>query len=288
MGLRLIINADDMGMTPGVTQGVIECMTHGIVSSATLMMNMPSAQEAVAMAIKHRLAVGIHLNLTTGSPVLPPSKVRSLVQANGSFYTHDEFVRRLLRWRISTRDIYQELSAQVEMALHRGIQPTHLDTHHHTHLWFPVAWVMMQIGRKYNIRKIRTTRTADMAMRSTNAPITMRVWAKRRYKALVAALLRTRFHMATWRMEPSAFRTVHKYNSGSELEEWLFFVRQLQQLPGNTVIEVPCHPARVDDELRGYAKYVSGREGEIMALTSQELKTAVSQAGIEVISFRYL
>lgn len=287
MALRLIINADDMGMTPGVTKGIVDCMTEGIVSSATLMINMPSAAEAARLALEHGLAVGLHLNLTTGTPVSRPIDIPSLVRADGSFHSHAEFKRRLMTMRISLRDVEHEFSSQVAAARALGLLATHIDTHHHLHLWIPVARAMQRVGRRHGINKTRTTRTTDMAIRiSATGRSAGLGWAKRRYKTLGAALLHRWFRMPTWRMEPSAFR---KPNEGrSALQEWLFFVDQLKQLPGDTTVEVPCHPAYVDDELSVYASYVGGREDEISALTSPELKAAVAQAGIQLISFRDL
>lgn len=288
MALRLIVTADDLGMTPGVTRGIVQSMREGIVSSTSLMANMPAAPEAARIAVNEQLDVGIHLNLTTGRSVLPRKEIPSLVQEDGSFYPHPEFVARLLRWRISMSEIDREFAAQIEAALRMGVRPTHLDTHHHLHLWWPIAKAMLRVGRRYGIDKTRTTRTTDMAIRVANAPVTIQEWAKRRYKAATARLLRRGFRMPTWRMEPSAFRAAHNGNTHSRLDEWLFFVEELRKLPGPAVVEVPCHPAYVDEELGIYAKYVGGREEEVAALTSVELKTALRRAGIEVVGFREL
>jgi chitin disaccharide deacetylase len=286
--VRLIVTADDMGMTAGVTKGIVHTMRHGIVSSTSLMVNMPAASEAARAAVADRLDVGVHLNLTTGRPVSGPSAVSSLVRSDGSFYSHREFVQRLLCWRISIRHVEREFAAQVEAAQSMGLRPTHLDTHHHLHLWWPVASALVSVGRRYGIDKTRTTRTTDMALRVGNASARTRGWAKRRYKALTATLLRRWFRMPTWRMEPSAFRPAHGDNVRSRLDEWLFFLRELSKLPGPAVVEVPCHPAYVDKELEKYAKYVGGREEEILALTSSDLKAALRQADIGVIGFREL
>lgn len=286
--LRLIVTADDMGMTAGVTKGIVRSMSHGIVSSTSLMANMPAAPEAALAAVQDGLDVGVHLNLTTGRPLSPPSEIRSLVRGDGSFYSHKEFLQRLLSWRISARHVEREFAAQVERAFGMGLRPSHLDTHHHLHLWWPVAGAMVRVGRRYGIDKTRTTRTTDMALRISNSSTTTREWAKRRYKAVTARLLARWFRMPTWRMEPSAFRAAHNGNVRTRLDEWLFFLKELPRVPGPAVVEVPCHPAYVDEELWNHAKYVSGREEEIEALTSGELKAALGKAGIGVIGFREL
>jgi len=284
---RLIVNADDFGMTPGVTKGIAECMSGGIVSSTTLMVNMPSAPDAVGLARERELAVGVHLNLTTGRPVSPPGTVRSLVQADGSFHSHAEFIHRLVHLKISMGDMYREFSAQIEAARRMGIEPTHLDTHHHLQLWLPVAWVLLRVGRRCGIRKTRTTRTTDMAVRRGWSR-TLRGWTKRRYKAVTAALLGVWFRMPSWRMEASAFRVGQAMDARSGLEEWLRLIGQIEKLSASDIVEVPCHPGYVDDELRRHAKYVEGREQEQAVLESEELKTALPRAGIRLISFRDL
>jgi predicted glycoside hydrolase/deacetylase ChbG (UPF0249 family) len=285
--LRLIVNADDFGMTTGVTNGIVESMTAGIVSSTSLMANMASAPEAVALARKHGLAVGMHLNLTTGRPVSPPRDIPSLVRGDGSFHSHAQFRRRLVNLKISIRDMDREFSAQIGAARRMGIEPTHLDTHHHLHLWLPVAWALLRAGRRSGIRKTRTTRTTDMALRRVGAR-TLGEWAKRRYKAAMASLLGRWFVLPTWRMEAALFRAKGNGARPSGLDEWLRLVSQLETLPPGHTVEIPCHPGYVDDELRGYARYAEGRREEITVLTSQELKAALSRADIRLVSFRDL
>jgi predicted glycoside hydrolase/deacetylase ChbG (UPF0249 family) len=284
---RLIVNADDLGLTPGVTKGIVECMSGGIVSSTSLMVNMPFAPDAVRLARERELAVGVHLNLTTGRPVSPPAKVRSLVNADGSFHSHAQFVNRLTRFKVSMADICREFSAQIEAVRRLGIEPTHVDTHHHLQLWLPVAWALLRVGRRSGIRKTRTTRTTDMAVRRSRSG-TWRGWPKRRYKTVVDALIRVWFQTPTWRMEASAFRVEHGSDQRSGLQEWLRLIETVERLPGSPTVEVACHPGYVDDELRENAKYVEGREREQSALMSEELQASIRRADIRMISFRDL
>jgi predicted glycoside hydrolase/deacetylase ChbG (UPF0249 family) len=262
-------------------------MTVGIVSSTSLMVNMPAAPAAVALARKHGLAVGMHLNLTTGRPVSAPRDIPSLVQSDGSFHSHAEFRRRLVSCKITVGDMDREFSAQIEAARRMGLEPTHLDTHHHLHLWLPVAWALLRAGRRCGIRKTRTTRTTDMAIRAVGRR-TLSEWAKRRYKAVMARLLGRWFVLPTWRMEASVFKAKENGARRSGLDEWLRLVSQLQTLPAGQTVEIPCHPGYVDDELRGYARYAEGRQEEIAALTSDELKTALARANMRLVTFRDL
>jgi predicted glycoside hydrolase/deacetylase ChbG (UPF0249 family) len=74
----------------------------------------------------------------------------------------------------------------------------------------------------------------------------------------------------------------------SGLEEWLRLVRLLETLPAHHIVEIPCHPGYVDDELRGHARYAEGRQEEIVVLTSEALKGTLSRAGIRLVTFRDL
>jgi predicted glycoside hydrolase/deacetylase ChbG (UPF0249 family) len=274
-------------MTGGVTRGIVESMTGGIVSSTSLMANMPGAVEAAAQALTHKLAVGVHLNLTTGKPISPRSTVPSLVRPDGSFHTHAEFKRRLVSLKVSMAEMYREFSAQVEATRRMGIEPTHLDTHHHLHLWLPVTAVLLRVGRRYGVRGARTTRTMDRSMRE-KVPGVVRGWAKRGYKAVTAALLSTWFKMPVWRMDPSNFRARRDSATRAGMAEWLQLVSCLKTLPLDHVVEITCHPAYVDDDLKRNATYAEGRQCEVAALTSLELKAALTQAGISLITFRDL
>jgi predicted glycoside hydrolase/deacetylase ChbG (UPF0249 family) len=284
---RVIVNADDLGLTPGVTKGIVETMTEGIVSSTTLMVNMPSAPEAVKLALQHRLPVGVHLNLTTGRPVSRPVDVPSLIGPDGSFHSHGEFTRRLVRLQVSLREMDREFSAQIEAARRMGIEPTHMDTHHHLHLWLPVARVLIRVGRRCGIRKTRSTRTTDIAVPMARIP-GVRAWAKRYYKTFAAAVLRRWFLLPTWRFEASAFRAKEGSTPGSVFAEWQRLVAHLASARPDQVVEVSCHPGYADDELRSYARYVERRQEEISVLTSQRIKAVLAQAGIELVSFRDL
>lgn len=130
MPRRLIVNADDFGLTPGVNRGIAHCFQHGIVTSTTLMVNMPGFAHAAWLA-DHLpgLAVGLHLNLTYGRPLLPSEQVGSLVNEAGAFVKDPRFV--LARGRPD--EVLAEFWAQARRFRTTGLPLSHLDTHHHLH-----------------------------------------------------------------------------------------------------------------------------------------------------------
>lgn len=130
MNPRLIVNADDFGLTAGVNRGIITAHQEGIVTSTTLMVNMPGCNQAIKLAKEHpSLAVGLHLNLTYGQPLLPASKVSTLVNPLGNFFKDPQYIQK----QVPLDQIRIELAAQIQRFLATGLRLSHLDTHHHLH-----------------------------------------------------------------------------------------------------------------------------------------------------------
>lgn len=131
MAKYLIVNADDFGLTSGVNQGIITSFKNGIVTSTTLMVNMPGFKSAVELAHQFpELAVGLHLNLTYGVPLSPPEMIPSIVDHEGRFTkNHIEKIKN----EANRNEIEKELRAQLDRFLNTGLPLSHIDTHHHLH-----------------------------------------------------------------------------------------------------------------------------------------------------------
>ncbi|EGK09163.1 YdjC family protein [Desmospora sp. 8437] len=147
---RLIINADDFGYSKGVNLGILESFKNGVVTSTTLMTNMPGAEHAAMLAKAHPdLGVGIHLVLTCGAPLC--EDVPSLVDDQGLFRSGKE-----LEKVAEPEHIERELTRQVEAFFSLGLKPTHLDSHHHVHSHEKVAPIVLKLAKQYRlpVRKI--------------------------------------------------------------------------------------------------------------------------------------
>jgi len=147
---KLIINADDFGYSTGVNLGILEAYKNGVASSTTMMVNMPGAADAAALALAHPgLGVGIHLVLDCGFPV--SKDVPSLVNESGRFYKMNELVEKA-----KLHDIEKELSAQIEKFFLLGLSPTHLDGHHHVHGQERIYPIVQLLAKEYSlpIRKV--------------------------------------------------------------------------------------------------------------------------------------
>lgn len=140
MGISLIVNADDFGLTEGVNASIVSCHDSGAVTSTTLMANMSAAEQAAQLArSRPRLSVGLHFNLTQGRPLSSPDVVPSLVGGDGRFLERSFLIRRILMARVRYEEVRVELKAQCRRMSEFGLRPSHFDSHQHIHV-FPVIF----------------------------------------------------------------------------------------------------------------------------------------------------
>ena len=158
MAARLIINADDFGLTVGINRSVEELHRAYALSSATLMANGPAFEDAVAVAHRNAsLGVGCHIVLTDGIPVSPPGSIPSLIGPDGqSFHTSLlTCAASTLRGQLRAQDIRTEALAQIKKLQTTGVVVTHLDTHKHTHLFPAISRVLIEVARESSVHAIR-------------------------------------------------------------------------------------------------------------------------------------
>jgi predicted glycoside hydrolase/deacetylase ChbG (UPF0249 family) len=159
---RLIINADDFGLTPGVNRAIAELHDAGAVVSATLMATGPAFDDAVALALaRPTLGVGCHIVLVDGTPVSDPSTIPTLLgpeknQDRSTFRSSlGDFALGVLRGAIRQDDIQREALAQIQKLQRAGLTLTHVDTHKHTHLLSRVTRPIIRALEQSGIRCIR-------------------------------------------------------------------------------------------------------------------------------------
>lgn len=158
MPARLILNADDFGLTLGVNRAIRELHQAGVLTSATLMATGEAFDDAVAIAHANpSLGVGCHVVLTDGIPVSPPESIPTLIGPDCKHFRPRliDFVAALLRGRIDEAEIEREALAQVRKLQQAGINVTHLDTHKHTHLFPTVTRSLLRVAESSSVRAIR-------------------------------------------------------------------------------------------------------------------------------------
>jgi len=145
--IKLIVNADDFGLSPSVNHGIMDGYKYGIVNSTSMMMNMDWIEHAIHLAKNHPdLRIGIHLVLTCGRPVTKSAS--SLVNEHGAFLSISELGRKA---KVSLTEIENEWTAQIEQFLETGLKPSHLDSHHHIHTLKELQPVIRNISKKYRL-----------------------------------------------------------------------------------------------------------------------------------------
>ena len=158
MPARLIINADDFGLTPGINRAIAELHDAGALTSTTLMATGPAFQDAVDHALaRPALGTGCHIVLTDGIPVSHPYDIPTLLGADGKTFRPSlmDFAQAVLRGTVRQDDIVREATAQVQKLQRAGIDITHIDTHKHTHIFPTVSRPLLHVAERTGVGAIR-------------------------------------------------------------------------------------------------------------------------------------
>lgn len=155
----IIINADDFGLDVNTNDAIIESFQKGYISSTTLMANMSGFDDACEKAKIHQLemSIGIHLNLTSGRPLSEPIKSNArFCDASGNFVKSRKNIFYLNKH--DKADIYAEYDAQIQRVISNGINPTHLDSHHHYHTEPAILSIVCKLAKAHNVPFVRLSR----------------------------------------------------------------------------------------------------------------------------------
>jgi hopanoid biosynthesis associated protein HpnK len=288
---RLIINADDFGFTAGVNRAIVEAHSRGVVTSSTLMANGQAFPDAVRLAgTVPQLSVGCHVVLIDGQPLLDSEAVSSLLDrstGNGRFRDGiSGFALRALAGRFDPREIEAEATAQIRKLQAAGISVSHLDTHKHTHLFPGVLRPLLRAGAACGVRAVRNPFGARRPLRSDQLLARPRLWT--RYAEMrVLQGFEGRFRAA---VKEEGFATPDG-TLGVEvtgvLDETLF--QAIATATPEGTWEFVCHPGYNDADLKAAkTRLRESRETELRALTFPDARTALSEAGIALISYRDL
>lgn len=286
---QLIINADGFGFTRGINRAVFECAEAGTVTSTSCNCNFDAIEDAGALQKEFpELSIGIHFNLSVGRPVLHISEVPSLVGKNGEFL-RDRLVARLITGRVSTKEMYQELSAQAARLSDLGVRISHCDGHQNKHLYPGYFGAVIKVAKRFGIPAIRCHRRYLFSLESSNRRTRVLQYYATHPQRLVTHMLgrmRTRLAECHGLMAADRLITPAYVDDGKKfaLETWL---RVISHLPAGTN-EIYCHPAYPDDELRRFATYVDQRKTELEILTSEPFRRCLLESDVEVISFHQL
>jgi predicted glycoside hydrolase/deacetylase ChbG (UPF0249 family) len=275
------VNADDLGMSPGITRAIFTGYEEGIVTSTSLLATGTFFDEAIACLAEHpRLGVGVHLCLHEERPVLPPERIPSLVGEEGRLLPLSGVLRKALLGKLAADEVEAELAAQVSRALGAGVAVDHLDSHCHLHAFPPIARVVRRVAERFGIRHVRRTEAPRWSDFAGAPPGRFAVSAA----ITVCSRLSRRALGPTVRTTDRFLGLVH---SGSGEPDWV--EKAVRRLEPGTSAELMVHPGDGSDPVgpsddHGPAK----RQKELAALTSPEVREAVRESGVELIPWSAL
>lgn len=285
---QLILNADDFGMTRGVNRGIIRAHREGILTSATLMANGEAFDDAVERAHANKeLGVGCHLVLVGGQCVAPKDSVASLTDAEGNLPDSlPRLVARLSSGIIRSEEIERELRAQISKIRAAGIEPTHVDTHKHTHAHPRVMEALGKVARECGLTRVRkpieNLRDSWETSRAGGQGVSLQILAAGAVRAIAPqfAAISTKYGLLspdhflglamTGQLAPAVLRGV----IGTIAD-------------GST--EIMLHPGICDADLvRSGSRLQKQREDELEGLLDPGVRSAIAERGIRLISYREL
>jgi len=302
---RLVINADDLGLTPGVNRGIAEAHERGVVTSSTLMANGAAFSNAVETARSHsRLSVGCHVVLIDGSPLLPAERVTTLLGSAKTSEAEAEakndpdlaaprfrsslvgFARAALAGSFDPQQIEDEVEAQIRRLQAAGLTVSHIDSHKHVHLFPSVASSLLRAATRCGVHAIRNpfvpirplalahlVRRPGLWTRYTETKVLRRYADEFRQRVADHGMITTDGSfgvIATGSLDEKLFRAI------------------LSSIPDGTW-EFVCHPGHHDAELdRINTRLRSSREQELRILTSPVARAWIRDEGIQLLSYAQL
>jgi len=296
----LIINADDFGLTDGVTEGIVQSWRDGVTTSTSALINIEGAPQRIAMmhAKYPRLPIGLHLNITGGHPVLPPKRVPTLVDANGQFYSNNAIIEHLPS--ISFDELRAELHAQAELFLASVGRFDHIDYHHHMlALYTPFYPVVRELAKEYGVPvrqpvpesvysqiKLRTGGGAAVAIRQMiHFVLRHPVSARQLMPHMTPSAFKEQAALLDRENVPTPNWFIDAYFGNASVDNFILMLRQLP--PG--VSEVMVHPGKMDNELAASGGgYAEQRQVELEVLLDPRIKEALRAYNVRLVDFSFV
>lgn len=278
---RILLNADDFGLTLGVNRSIIELNRAGALTSATLMATAAHTSAAAAsIAANSTFGIGCHIVLVDGQSALPCTSIPSLALPTGFFRpTLGTFARDLLLGRIHEAEIEHEATAQIRRLQSLGVRITHLDTHKHTHMFSSVLRPLLRAALACGVGAIRNPFEPDWAVKATpTAPALRRLQIRS---------LRTQRREFLKLVKQAGLSTTD--GAIGVLATGTLNAETLSSLLGAMTAgtwELVCHPGHVDDELnRAHTRLRQSRAVEHAALLETVPKFLAEHPEIEAVHF---
>ncbi len=287
---RLIINADDLGLTQGVNRAIFEANANGVVTSATLMANstaFTNAVEGVQVRPAARLSVGCHLVLVDGTPITQPERVPSLLKTSSDFRQGiGELALAAQRRKLDPAEIETEAVAQFKKIWSAGIQPSHFDSHKHSHMFPQILESALRAAQSCGIARVRNpfepAKPLPLSYLRRNSNLLKRALQVRALRVMRSKWLRL-VKDSGLKTPDGSFGVITTGDVDAVLLRAL-----LENMPEGTW-ELVCHPGYNDADLdKVRTRLRDSRTQELELLTSPETKRLIESLGIELITYNEL
>jgi chitin disaccharide deacetylase len=287
---NLIVNADDLGWTEGVNLGIAEAHGNGIVTSASLLANGHAFASGVELALgRQDLGVGVHLNLSDGSPIAPKELVSTVLNGQGEFAGGPEaLLMKLARRAIVLDEVETEWDAQICKVREAGITPTHLDGHKHVQMLPGLFEIALRLAKRHEIGAVRISHETS-SLRSAlstgeqHGGKVMRQGVQARGLKLLARDAHA--HAERWGIATADY-FCGIAQTGELTREGLASL--LRGLPEG-ITELMCHPGFVDADLRrSDTRLQESRRLEVEILTDRGIRNLVAEQGIRLIDYGFV
>ena len=271
----LIVNADDYGLTPRVSQGILRGMREGVVTSTSVLVTGSGFSRSVGwLRDEGPVGVGVHLALVGEDPPLSPAnEIPTLVDRRGRLpRSWRQLLPKVMAKRIDMADVERELAAQIEIAQDAGLALDHLNSHQHVHMFPGLREVVIDLAHRFDIPALRVTRMKG------RGPVgrTMRRLSAKLERELQADGI----------AYPAAAAGLDEAGSFDEAA----ILRALDRFAGLDVpsIELSGHPGEAEDDERHRYRWGYHWGAELDAVLSPNVRHAVERHGFRLSTYRDL
>lgn len=277
--IRVIFNADDLGFSMGINRGIAYCFKRKAVTSTSIFANMPATSHAISLSRKNKISdIGIHLNLTNGKSMTGNN---SLTNKEGGFFNAYILFYRLTLGLVNMQDVDNELKAQIDYIIDKGIFPNHIDFHMYMHSYSSLNNICIRLCSKYGIKKMRHNYDSNLVRDYK------RFFDFQYYKLLMIKSIGKNQRETIKKngiKTPDYFHGILQMSSKDRFSYFLELIKNLK----DGVNEIMCHPGYADKELSSYSPYFLQREEELKVLCSPILRKALINRKIHLIGYKDL
>lgn len=271
--IRLVINADDLGLHPRIDEGILKAHREGVLTSATVLARGPSAADAVRRAREQGLALGLHLCLSTRlPPAAPPDQVPTVAPGGQLRANWAAVVKAHALRQLDLGEVEREFKAQLALLRGLGAEPDHLDGHQHLHLLPGISGVVARLARESGLPLRWPREWPELA------------WLGRPGPAVKTAILAGLSVLAPPR-GVTRVRGWGVYDAGALSEARLLAL--LDRLPEGDH-ELGCHPGLNPSDVPEEPGWRYGWELELAALCSERVRARVRERGIALTTYAAL